>query len=199
MNFNGGNGGSMAGAAGNGGNGMGDPGVDSLGGIGGKCGNSGAGGTGGSIRLEAVDGVVILKSKGASVNGGDNGSYSATSGNGGNSTGTNPGRAGGDSGSQGDAGGAIPFNRRIMTITIETGTFSLSKDASLTANGGNAQVYVNHPGNGGDGGSSGGVGGNGGHTGSGGLGGAIKITTTNALRAIPGMISKTFPTMSSVT
>src|SRR5262249_37746325 len=120
MDFSGGNGGSMAGRAGNGGDGLGDAGVDSKGGDGGKCLDSGAGGRGGSIRLEAVNGKVILSpsSPGASVNGGDNGAYSATSGNGGNSTGTMPGGVGGDSGSQGNAGGATLFNPRIMTITI---------------------------------------------------------------------------------
>lgn len=188
MNFNGGNGGLIAGTAGHGGDGTNRPGRDGVGGIGGKVKDAGAGGAGGSITLQAPGGSIILLSEGASVNGGDSGSYSARSGNGGNSTGTKTGGIGGNSGSQGDAGGGIPFNPNVMTITIETGTFTLNARSSLLANGGDALTYVNTPGNGGDGGGRGGNGGDGGRTGGGGLGGSIKIKTDNQL-LIEGLIS----------
>jgi hypothetical protein len=188
LDFDGGNAGRMTGSAGNGGNGLGKPGRDSAGGNGGNSLDAGAGGQGGSITLQSPGGLVRLLSDGASVNGGDDGSYSAKSGDGGKSTGAKPGGRGGDSGRQGDAGGGIPFNPLVMTITIETGTFTLPAKAILSANGGNALSYQNTPGNGGDGGGRGGDGGAGGHAGSGGLGGTVKITTSNQL-VIKGLIS----------
>jgi hypothetical protein len=188
LSFNGGKGGTMAGSAGNGGNGRNKPDVDSLGGNGGKTLDSGAGGQGGAVTLYSPNGAVVLLKAGITVNGGDNGAFSATSGNGGRSTGSKPGGNGGDSGGQGDAGGAIPHNPRVMTITIETGSFTLNANASLTADGGTALSYQNTPGDGGDGGGKGGAGGIGGKSGGGGLGGTVQITTSNAL-VIEGLIS----------
>ena len=188
MNFNGGNGGSMTGSSGNGGNGTALPGSDSVGGNGGMSLASGSGGPGGSITLQALGGTVIMLSQGASVNGGDDGSYFATSGNGGNSTGSKPGGRGGDSGGQGDGGGGVPFNPLVMTITIETGSFTLAQAATLSANGGNALDYQNTPGNGGNGGIRGGDGGDGGVTGSGGLGGTVQLTISNHL-VVDGLIT----------
>lgn len=189
MNFYGGNGGSMAGSAGNGGNGTGDEAnPDSVGGNGGNCLPSGAGGPGGSIFLSApgAGGRVELL-MGASVNGGDSQSYTAKSGNGGTGTGSKPGGKGGDSGNQGDGGGP-GGNPTIMSIKIETGTFTLAAHQNLEANGGGAQTYINTPGNGGNGGVAGGDGGSGGKTGTGGGGGTIEITTDRT-QTINGVLS----------
>jgi hypothetical protein len=124
LTFNGGNGGKMAGSAGDGGNGRNRLGAqkpeDSLGGSGGKTLDSGAGGQGGAITLYSPEGEVVLLSPGATVNGGDDGAFSARSGNGGRSIGSKPGGDGGDSGGQGDGGRSNPNNPRDITNTIDT-------------------------------------------------------------------------------
>jgi hypothetical protein len=189
MNFDGGNGGSMEGTAGKGGDGTVVARFQSKGGNGGSCSESGAGGQGGAMSFNSPGdlGSVELMG-GASVNGGDSGLYSATSGGGGSSTLNQPGGDGGDSGGQGDAGGSLGGIPVIMNITIRAGKFTLPAAASLTANGGSALSYINTPGNGGAGGGTGGNGGKGGHTGSGGDGGTIFIATTQDM-AINGTLS----------
>ena len=191
MRFFGGNGGDQTGKAASGGDGIAALlGGDSQGGAGGSVGNSGAGGLGGSITLKSPGGSVTIqqdKTKpdpspiAASVNGGDDGSYAATAGDGGSSTGSLIGGRGGNSGGQGDAGGG-GANPTIMTIHVESDSFMLDTGLTLSARGGDALAYVNTPGNGGEGGGRGGNGGDAGKTGSGGHGGTIEIADANAVQ-----------------
>jgi hypothetical protein len=192
MRFFGGNGGDQTGKAGRGGDGNGPAGADSKGGDGGSVGAAGAGGPGGSITLKSPGGAVTIqpdKTKpnpsfiAANVNGGDDGSYAATAGNGGASTGSFIGGRGGDSGGQGNAGGG-GADPTIMTLHIEAGSFMLDTGLTLSARGGAARSYLNTPGNGGQGGGQGGGGGAGGQTGSGGHGGTIEVINTNAVQLL---------------
>ena len=189
LDFHGGNGGSMQGSAGKGGNATVAAKIESMGGAGGNCLKSGAGAHGGSIDLESPGdtGSVELMG-GATVDGGDDGFYTAKSGDGGSSTLNKTGGKGGDSGGQNNAGGSLGGIPVIMNIKILAGTFTQSATAIISADGGDALYYINKPGNGGSGGGRGGAGGDGGRTGSGGDGGTIYIATTENM-IINGVIS----------